>query len=360
MEMFSLRNNNIDTEIHIIKKEKAPFSIVGKMDISDNKITDDNRNIKEKNRNNINTITLKNMDRSMQNGIDEAHEEYQYLNIIKDIFHRGAKRGDRTGVGTISLFGTQMRFNLRDSFPLLTTKRVFWRAVVEELLWFIRGSTNSKELSHKNIHIWNANSTRQFLDDNGLSHREEGDLGPIYGFQWRHFGAKYVDMNTDYKNQGVDQLLNVIHKIKTNPNDRRIIMSSWNPTDLHEMALPPCHCLAQFYVCNGELSCLLYQRAGDMGLGVPFNIASYALLTYMIAHVTDLKPGEFIHSLGDTHVYLSHIDALQEQIQRRPRQFPTLKIKRKIDDIEKFTFEDLELVGYHPHPKSEFPMPMAI
>lgn len=220
----------------------------------------------------------------------KEHEEYQYLNHIKYILENGIKRGDRTGVGTISIFGAQMRYTLRDNvFPLLTTKRVFWRAVVEELLWFIRGSTNVKHLNNKKIHIWDANCTREFLDSCGLYKYSEGDLGPIYGFQWRHFGAEYKGIDADYTNQGVDQLKKIIHTIKTNPNDRRIIICSWNAADIPKMALPPCHCMAQFYVANNELSCLLYQRAGDMGLGVPFNIASYALLTCMIAHVTGLK-----------------------------------------------------------------------
>lgn len=221
---------------------------------------------------------------------EHRHEEYQYLDHIKNILEKGIKRGDRTGVGTYGIFGAQMRYSLRNNvFPLLTTKRVFWRGVVEELLWFIRGSTNAFELSNRNVHIWDANSTREFLDSVGLSHHEVGDLGPVYGFQWRHFGAKYEGMHADYTNKGIDQLAQIIHTIKTKPTDRRIIMCAWNPVDIPEMALPPCHCLVQFFVANDELSCLLYQRSADMGLGVPFNIASYALLTYMIAHVTGLK-----------------------------------------------------------------------
>lgn len=212
------------------------------------------------------------------------------MNHIKLILDKGVKVVDRTGVGTYSLFGAQMRYSLRDNvFPLLTTKRVFWRAVVEELLWFIRGSTNAFELSDKNVRIWDANSTREFLDSVGLNDREEGDLGPVYGFQWRHFGAEYKGMRADYTNKGIDQLTHVINTIKTKPNDRRMIMCAWNPVDIPQMALPPCHCLVQFYVADGELSCQLYQRSADMGLGVPFNIASYALLTCMIAHITNLK-----------------------------------------------------------------------
>lgn len=208
------------------------------------------------------------------------------------------KTVDRTGVGTYSVFGAQMRYSLRDNiFPLLTTKRVFWRAVVEELLWFIRGSTNASELQDKNVHIWDANSTREYLDSVGLTDREEGDLGPIYGFQWRHFGADYQGIRADYTNKGVDQLANVINTIKSKSSDRRMIICAWNPVDIPKMALPPCHCLVQFYVANGELSCQLYQRSADMGLGVPFNIASYALLTRMIAHITDLKVANFVFSV---------------------------------------------------------------
>lgn len=269
------------------------------------------------------------------------HDEYQYLNLIKNIIetgkfvemhksdmtianksfnqfifrHAGKKRSDRTGVGTVSIFGAQMRFSLRNNiFPLLTTKRVFWRAVAEELLWFIKGSTNAKELQDKNIHIWDGNSTREFLDKMGFADREEGDLGPVYGFQWRHFGAEYKTCHDDYTGKGIDQLNEVIERIKKNPNDRRIIMSAWNVVDIPKMALPPCHCFVQFYVADGELSCQLYQRSADMGLGVPFNIASYALLTYMIAHVTGLKPGDFVHTIGDAHVYLNHIEPLKFQV----------------------------------------------
>lgn len=208
-----------------------------------------------------------------------------------------------------------MRFSLRDNiFPLLTTKRVFFRGVGEELLWFIKGCTDAKELQAKKVHIWDSNGTREFLDKNGLFDREEGDLGPVYGFQWRHFGAEYKTCHDDYTGQGIDQLNEIINRIKTNPNDRRIIMSAWNVNDIPKMALPPCHCLVQFYVANGELSCQLYQRSADMGLGVPFNIASYALLTYLIAHVTGLKPGDFIHTLGDAHVYSTHVEALKQQV----------------------------------------------
>ena len=218
------------------------------------------------------------------------------------------------------------------------------------MLWFIRGSTNAKELSSKGVKIWDGNSSREFLDKQGFYEREEGDLGPIYGFQWRHFGAEYKNMHTNYEGQGIDQLREVIKKIKNNPDDRRIIMTAWNPLDIPKMALPPCHCFVQFYVSDGELSCMLYQRSADMGLGVPFNIASYAILTHMIAHVTGLKAGEFVHTIGDCHVYSNHVNALEEQLKREPRKFPTLNIKNQRTDIEDFQLSDFEVIGYDPHP----------
>ncbi|NP_001032905.1 thymidylate synthase [Bos taurus] len=322
------------------------------------------------------------------------HGELQYLGQIEHILRCGFRRDDRTGTGTLSVFGMQARYNLRDEFPLLTTKRVFWKGVLEELLWFIKGSTNAKELSSKGVKIWDANGSRDFLDGLGFSDRAEGDLGPVYGFQWRHFGAEYKDMDSEYSGQGVDQLQKVIDTIKTNPNDRRIILCAWNPKDLPLMALPPCHALCQFYVVNGELSCQLYQRSGDMGLGVPFNIASYALLTYMIAHITDLKPGDFVHTLGDAHIYLNHIEPLKTQalmelrgqssrsldgdgqagtsrwapvatdterdrcceLQREPRPFPKLKILRKVETIDDFQAEDFQIEGYNPNPTIKMEM----
>nr|CAB3267404.1 thymidylate synthase-like [Phallusia mammillata] len=290
--------------------------------------------------------------------VEENHDESKYLDLIRQIMKHGNIKGDRTGTGTKSIFGAQMRFSLRDSFPLLTTKRVFFRGLAEELLWFIRGSTSAKELSDKNVHIWDANGSREFLDGLGLTDREEFDLGPIYGFQWRHFGAEYKTMHDDYTGHGVDQLQQVIDKIRNNPDDRRIIMCAWNPRDLHKMALPPCHALCQFYVCNGELSCQLYQRSGDMGLGVPFNIASYALLTCMIAHITGLKCGDFVHTLGDAHVYLNHIEPLNKQLQRKPKPFPKLRFAREVKCIDDFTMDDFIIEDYHPHPK--IAMKMAV
>ncbi|MBN3278841.1 TYSY synthase, partial [Polyodon spathula] len=277
-------------------------------------------------------------------------DEQGYLDQVEYIMKHGFRKGDRTGTGVVSLFGSQARYSLRDQFPLLTTKRVFWRGILEELLWFIKGSTNAKELSAKGVKIWDANGSREFLDRSGFTSREEGDLGPVYGFQWRHFGAEYKDMNSDYTGQGVDQLQKVIDTIKNNPEDRRIIMCAWNPKDLPQMALPPCHALCQFYVCNGELSCQLYQRSGDMGLGVPFNIASYALLTYMIAHITELKV------LTKVFSNLMFIFYLSLQLQREPRPLPKLKILRKVDSIDDFKAEDFEIIDYSPHPAIKMQM----
>ncbi|KAL0584287.1 hypothetical protein ABG067_005788 [Albugo candida] len=291
----------------------------------------------------------------------KPHEEQQYLNLIRSILANGVEKQDRTGVGTKSIFGVQMRYNLRNNiFPLLTTKRVFWRGVAEELLWFITGNTNAKTLQNKNIRIWDGNGSLEYLQSIGLHHRIEGDLGPIYGFQWRHFGASYTDMHADYSGQGFDQLADVIHKLKTDQNCRRIILSAWNPTDLAEMALPPCHLMCQFYVANGELSCQMYQRSADIGLGVPFNIASYALLTKMIAHVTDLQPGEFVHVIGDAHIYMNHLEPLQAQLERTPRPFPTLSIRPRNDlrTIDDFVFTDFELQNYEPY--AAIKMAMAV
>lgn len=278
------------------------------------------------------------------------HEEQQYLDLVRRVIDHGARRGDRTGTGTLSIFGAQMRFSLRDgAFPLLTTKRVFWRGVAEEMLWFVSGSTNGNVLAEKGVHIWDANGSREFLDARGLGHREVGDLGPIYGWQWRHFGATYTDMHADYTGQGVDQLSECIRKIKTAPEDRRIILSAWNPTDLDAMALPPCHLMCQFYVAGGELSCQMYQRSADLGLGVPFNIASYALLTAMMAQVCGLKCGDFVHTIGDAHVYLNHVDALEEQLLRVPRSFPKLRLNTAVtEDIDAFQFSDFTIEGYRP------------
>lgn len=310
--------------------------------------------------------------------VTERHEEHQYLDLIRTILQNGEHRPDRTGTGTLSIFAPpQLRFSLRDdTFPLLTTKKVFTKAIFHELLWFVRGSTNGTDLSDLGVKIWEGNGSRPYLDSIGLSHRAVGDLGPVYGFQWRHFGAEYVDCHTDYTGQGVDQLTECINKLKTSPYDRRIILSAWNPADLKNMALPPCHMFCQFYVSypdapsdephsvenrgRGKLSCLLYQRSCDMGLGVPFNIASYALLTRMVAEVSGLDAGELVHTMGDAHIYKDHIEALKVQIEREPKTFPKLRIKptaeglqRTIDD---FRYEDFVIEGYESWPAVQMKM----
>ncbi|KAJ1331687.1 thymidylate synthase [Microdochium nivale] len=310
-------------------------------------------------------------------GSSKRHEEYQYLDLVQEILDNGEHRPDRTGTGTFSIFApTPMKYALSDGegnpiLPLLTTKRVFLKAVIAELLWFVEGCTSSIPLSEAGVKIWDGNGSREFLDGAGLSHREVGDLGPVYGFQWRHFGAEYIDAKTDYTGQGVDQLAEVVHKLKNSPYDRRIIMSAWNPADLKKMALPPCHMFAQFYVSyprsrksgsnddgaaenkqqqQGHLHCQLYQRSCDMGLGVPFNIASYALLTHMVAHVCGLVPGSLTHVMGDAHVYCDHVDALKVQVAREPRDFPTLEIKReKGGSIDGWKYEDFVVHDYNPH-----------
>lgn len=293
--------------------------------------------------------------------------EQAYLDLCKRIIAEGEFRPDRTGTGTKSIFAPpQLRFDLSDNtFPLLTTKRVFARGIIHELLWFVAGCTDAKKLQEKGIKIWDGNGSREFLDKVGLVNNREGDLGPVYGFQWRHFGAEYKTCEDDYSGQGVDQLQEVIKKLKTNPYDRRIIMSAWNPKDFSKMALPPCHIFCQFYVnfppnARPKLSCLLYQRSCDIGLGVPFNIASYALLTRMIAHLVDMDCGEFIHTMGDAHVYLDHIEPLEIQVQRTPTEFPKLEIKAErlseIKSIDDFTYEDFEIIGYKPQKTIEMTM----
>lgn len=285
------------------------------------------------------------------------HEEMQYLEAINDIINSGNDKGDRTGVGVISKFGYQMRYDLSESFPLLTTKDVYWKGVVEELLWFLRGDTNSKTLSAKKVRIWDGNGSREFLDKNGFTEREEGDLGPVYGFQWRHFGAEYKTMHDNYEGQGVDQIQQIIKDLKENPTSRRILLNAWNVADLKKMALPPCHILCQFYVDTEQrLSCQMYQRSCDIGLGVPFNIASYSLLTCMIAQICGLKRGEFIHTLGDAHVYKNHVEPLERQLKRYPLPFPQLEINPDVNDLNDFTIEDFKLVEYKHHKKIKMPL----
>ena len=302
--------------------------------------------------------------------VESNIEEKQYLDLITRILKHGEPRQDRTGTGTVSLFAPpQLRFSLDGQFPLLTTKNTFFRGLAEELFWFIHGCTDAKLLQAKGIKIWDGNASREFLDSLGFESREVGDLGPVYGFQWRHFGAEYRDCHADYAGQGVDQLAQVIDKIMNKPQDRRIIMSAWNPADLGKMALPPCHMFCQFYVSNPDrlggqepkLSCQLYQRSADVGLGVPFNIASYALLTCLIAHVCDIGVGEFVHVMGDAHIYKDHTEALQVQCERTPRQFPTLKINNVprgggLDALLKIKYEDLTIEGYNPYPRIQMKM----
>jgi dihydrofolate reductase/thymidylate synthase len=286
-------------------------------------------------------------------------EEKRYLKLLESILQEGMERPDRTGVGTLSVFCRTLRFNLEHTFPLLTTKRTFWRGIVEELLWFIKGSTDARQLQDKGIRIWDGNSSRQYLDSVGLQHRREGDLGPVYGFQWRHFGATYSDCEADYSGQGVDQLAQVIQQIRTNPWSRRHVVTAWNPAALKDMALPPCHMLFQFYVHPDPvdkttpygLSCRMIQRSADMFLGVPFNIASYALLTRMVAHVTGLKPKELVMEFGDAHIYKNAVDQCRLQIGREPKCFPTVRLNPQVDSIDDFTMKDIQLVGYESWPR---------
>lgn len=285
--------------------------------------------------------------------------EGQYLDLIRRILREGEPRVDRTGVGTLSVFHHTMRFDLAEGFPLLTTKRVNFTAVKEELLWFLRGETDSTTLADRGVRIWDANGTRAALDSLGFPHRRVGDLGPIYGFQWRHFGATYVDADTSYEGQGIDQIQNLVHSIKTHPTSRRHLLCAWNPRDLSEMALPPCHVLSQFYVTNDKkLHCHLYQRSGDVGLGVPFNIASYALLTHLVAQCCDLTPGTLFHTIGDAHVYANHVEALKTQLTRNPRPWPTLQLASRKTNILEFESDDIALQNYDPHPF--IIMPMAV
>lgn len=294
-----------------------------------------------------------------QNRIEgvKKHGEYAYLDMLDQVIQQGHPSGDRTGIGTRFIFGTQMRFSLTDSFPLLTTKKTFLRGIIEECLWFMRGETDAKKLQAKRVHIWDGNSSRSFLDARGLDDYSEGDCGPIYGFAFRHFGAEYSHCNANYVGQGYDQIKEVLRLIREEPDSRRILISLWNPNDLHKVVLPPCHVLYQFRVHDGHLSCHLYQRSGDIGLGIPFNIASASLITYMLAHISGLQPGELIHSIGDAHVYNNHVDTLQQQLSRHPYPFPKLIIHdRGQTSPEDFVYEDFELRGYMSHPSLKMPM----
>lgn len=288
---------------------------------------------------------------------DSSHEEHQYLQLIERLMKQPL-RMDRTKVGTHSLFAPDnLSFSLlNNTIPLLTTKRTFWRGIVIELLWIISGCTSAKVLDEQGINFWNANASREFLDNRGLTSYEEGDLGPVYGFQWRHFGAQYINSTTDYTGQGVDQLAECINLIRHDPTNRRIIMSSWNPADLHKMALPPCHMLCQFYVEGDYLDCRLDQRSGDMGLGVPFNIASYALLTHLIAHVCGKIARRFVLTLGDAHVYSNHVEPLKTQLTRQPYPFPHIVLDSSIRSIGDFRLEHVKLVNYKYHPSIQMDM----
>lgn len=254
----------------------------------------------------------------------------QYHDLMRRILDEGAKKTDRTGTGTLSVFGHQMRFNLAEGFPVVTTKKLHLRSIIVELLWFLRGDSNITWLKENGVSIWD-----EWADENG-------DLGPVYGYQWRHW--------PDGKGGEIDQIKNLIHQIKTKPDSRRHIVSAWNVADVDHMALPPCHSIFQFYVADGKLSCQLYQRSADVFLGVPFNIASYALFTMMVAQVCDLEPGDFVHTFGDAHLYSNHLEQTELQLSREIRPLPTMKINPNVKDIFEFKYEDFELVGYDPHP----------
>jgi thymidylate synthase len=260
----------------------------------------------------------------------------QYLDLMRTVLEHGTRKEDRTGTGTLSVFGHQARYRLSDGFPLVTTKKLHLRSIIHELLWFLRGDTNVRYLHENGVSIWD-----EWAD-------EDGNLGPIYGYQWRSWPAP--------NGHHIDQIQQILDQIRDNPDSRRIIVSAWNVADLDSMALPPCHAFFQFYVANGELSCQLYQRSADIFLGVPFNIASYALLTMMIAQVTGLRAGDFVHTLGDAHLYLNHLDQARTQLQREPRPLPTLEINPERSSLFDFTFEDFSLLNYDPHPHIKAPV----
>lgn len=260
----------------------------------------------------------------------------QYLELMRHVRENGVRKEDRTGTGTLSVFGYQMRFDLSEGFPAVTTKKLHLRSIIHELLWFLRGDTNIRYLHENKVTIWD-----EWADENG-------DLGPIYGYQWRSWPTP--------DGGHIDQTSQVVEQIRTNPDSRRLMVSAWNPADVEHMALPPCHTMFQFYVAEGRLSCQLYQRSGDIFLGVPFNIASYALLTQMIAQVTGLEPGDFVHTLGDAHLYLNHLDQADEQLSREPFPLPTMRLNPEVKDLFDFRFEDIELVGYQSHPAIKAPV----
>ncbi|MES1966108.1 thymidylate synthase [Psychrobacter sp. AH5] len=276
--------------------------------------------------------------------------EHAYLDLLQYVLTNGTEKGDRTGTGTLSHFGAQLRFDLADGFPLLTTKKVHFKSIVYELLWFLSGSTKVDYLQANGVRIWNEWAT---AEQTARFNRPAGDLGPIYGHQWRNYGAsKNADEsnNDAYNNDGVDQITQVVEQIKTNPNSRRLIVSGWNPSEADQVALPPCHTLFQFFVADNKLSCQLYQRSADLFLGVPFNIASYALLTHMIAQVCDLEVGEFIWTGGDCHIYQNHREQAELQLSRSLMTLPTLSLNPNVKDIFAFNYEDISVEGYESHP----------
>jgi thymidylate synthase len=280
------------------------------------------------------------------------------LNLIKDILTYGDTIQGRNGA-VKTVIGSSMHFSLKDGvMPILTTKKVAWKTCLKELFWFIKGDTNNQHLQDQKVGIWNENASREFLDEQGLFHYKENDLGPIYGHQWRHFNATYNTCDDDYAGKGVDQLDYIVQHLKSpeKRSSRRLVMSAWNPCQLNEMALPPCHILVQFNVINDELSCALYQRSGDVGLGVPFNISSYSILTHILAKHCNLKPKEFIYYLGNAHIYDDHINQLTQQATRIPNEFPKVNIKKIYNTIEEYTLEDIEIINYKFHPKIKMEM----
>ena len=281
-----------------------------------------------------------------------SKNEQAYLDLLKYVVNNGTEKGDRTGTGTISHFGAQLRFNLADGFPILTTKKVHFKSIVYELLWFLSGSTHVEYLQQHNVRIWNEWATAA---QTARFDRVEGDLGPIYGHQWRNYGAS-KKADGSYATDGVDQITDVIHQIKTNPNSRRLIVSGWNPCEAEQVALPPCHTLFQFFVADNKLSCQLYQRSADLFLGVPFNIASYALLTQMVAQVCNLELGEFIWTGGDCHIYQNHRAQVDLQLTRSLYALPTLTLNPDVKDIFAFTYEDISVDGYESHPAIKAPV----
>ncbi|WP_182407211.1 thymidylate synthase [Psychrobacter sp. GP33] len=281
-----------------------------------------------------------------------SKNEQAYLDLLQYVINNGTEKGDRTGTGTISHFGAQLRFDLADGFPLLTTKKVHFKSIVYELLWFLTGSTHVEYLQQHNVRIWNEWATAA---QTARFNRAEGDLGPIYGHQWRNYGAS-KNADGSYASDGVDQITDVIHQIKTNPNSRRLIVSGWNPCEAEQVALPPCHTLFQFFVAENKLSCQLYQRSADLFLGVPFNIASYALLTQMVAQVCNLEVGEFIWTGGDCHIYQNHREQVDLQLTRSLYALPTLTLNPNIKDIFAFEYEDISVDGYESHPAIKAPV----